>query len=407
MRPLAAAVSLLLLASLAGPARAHSVFSVGGLGEPQDPEPARLRALGGAGAAEKGPRDFSLANPATLADVERLVFEGSILPQWRRIDALSEPSETANETTFPSLRAVIALPGRLILGGAYLSGTSAQFRIDRDDTVGGASHLRIDGTGGMDFVRLSLARRLSPSLALGLDYDVVLGSYREEWTRTFSDTALAASRDTLEVTYQKRGRFRLGALASSGGYALGAAFEAERGLPLTTTQRTAGASVTESKGTLTLPTGIILGASAPLGERVRVVAQYSRAAWSRSSLESDLVDFRAQQRVSLGVERKPSAERNVPTLDRMPLRAGFYYLAWPDLLPRAGAIDISGGTAGVNERGLTLGTGLRSRDGEGAVDFALEAGWRGNRDTLGAREYFVRFGISLLVSDETWKGSFH
>src|SRR5512147_2758629 len=101
----------LILAS--GAARANSVFSIGGLGEPQNPEPARLRALGGAGVAERGPREFSLVNPATLADVERVVFEGTVLPQWRRISAATEPTETANETTFPSLRAVIALPGRL------------------------------------------------------------------------------------------------------------------------------------------------------------------------------------------------------------------------------------------------------------------------------------------------------
>jgi len=390
-----------------GPAGAHSVFSIGGLGEPQNPEPARLRALGGAGVAEQGPRDFSLVNPATLAGVERLVFEGSILPQWRRIDSATRPHETAEETMFPSIRAVIALPGRIVLGGAYVAGTSAEFRVDRDDTAGAISHLRVEGTGGLNFVRLSLARRISPSLALGLDYDVVLGSYREEWARTFDDSTLSASRDTLELSYKKRGRVRLGVLASRGGVSLGAAFETEKGLPLTQTQRTAGASVTESKGTLTLPAGFIVGASAPLGERYRAVVQYSRAAWSRSSLESDLVDFRAQQRVSLGFERKPSLERNVGTLDRLPLRVGVYSLVWPDLLPRAGAVDISGGTAGVHEWGFALGSGLRGRDREGAIDVALEGGWRGDRETLGAREYFVRFGISLLVSDDTWKGSFH
>ncbi|HEY7727955.1 MAG TPA: hypothetical protein VID50_05830 [Candidatus Eisenbacteria bacterium] len=395
----------LLLAACATAARAHSVFSIGGLGEPQNPEPARLRALGGAGAAEQGPRSFSLVNPASLADVEQLVVEGTVLPAWRRIDAATRPDETANETTFPSLRAVVALPGRLVAGGAYVAGTSAQFRVDRDENSGAPSHLRIDGSGGMNFVRLSLARRISPALALGVDYDVVLGSYREEWTRTFDDTSLVASRDTLELSYRKRGRLRLGVVASRRGFTLGAAVEAERSLPLTMTQRTAGASVTESKGSLTLPTGFTLGLAAPVGGRVRAVAQYARASWSRASLASDLVDFRPQQRVSVGLERKAAEERARPFLDRLPVRVGAYYLAWPDRLPPAGALDIASGTADVNEWGFALGSGLWGRDREGSLDCALEAGWRGDRGTLGAREYFVRFGISLLVSDETWKGS--
>jgi hypothetical protein len=399
-------VCLSLLTAYAPCADAHSVFAVGGLGEPQNPEPARLRALGGTGAAEQGPRDFSIVNPATMADVERLVIEGSILPQWRRIETAHEGTENGRETTFPSLRAVIALPGRLVLGGAYVAGTSAQFRVDREDTTAPASHLRIDGSGGMNFVRISLARRVHPSLALGVDYDVILGSYREEWTRTFEDSALTAARDTLEFNYEKRGRLRLGAVASRGRFALGTAIELVRGLPFSSVQRTAGASVTEARGTLTLPTGFVIGGSAFLSERSRVVAQVARADYGRSTLESDLVDFRAEQRVSVGFERKAVAEAGASFLDRIPLRVGAYHLAWPDLLPQAGAVDISGGTATVDEWGLTLGSGIRGRDREGSIDFALEGGYRGSRDTLGAREYFLRLGISLLVSDDTWKGSF-
>jgi hypothetical protein len=400
------ALSAALLAASPPTAGAHSVFGIGGLGEPQNPEPARLRALGGAGAAEQGPHDFSVVNPATMADVERLVIEGSILPQWRRIKTASEGTESGRETTFPSLRAVIALPGRVVLGGAYVSGTSAQFRVDREDTTAPVSHLRIDGTGGMNFVRISLARRVHPFLALGLDYDVIIGSYREEWARTFDDSALVAARDTLEYSYEKRGRLRLGAVASRGGFALGTAVELVRGLPFTSSQRTAGASVVKSRGTLTLPTGFVIGASAPLGDRYRAVAQYARAGYGRSTLESDLVDFRAQQRFSVGFERRAAEDPGVPFFDRIPIRVGGYHLAWPDLLPRAGAVDISGGTVGVDEWGLTLGSGIRGRDREGSVDFALEGGFRGSRDTLGAREYFLRLGISLLVSDNTWKGAF-
>ncbi len=402
-------LALLALAALLLPAlaAADSVFSVGGLGEPQDPEPARIRALGGCGAAEHGPRGFSVVNPASMADVERLLLEGTIQPAWRWIDATSYPSEDAHETTFPSIRGVIALPGRIVLGGAYVAGTSGQFDVERAESLGAVSSLKIDGSGGMNFARISLARRLTPYLSVGLDYDVVSGSYREEWARTFTDSTLDASRDTLQATYEKRGRWRLGAQAGWRGAVLGAVLELPRSLPLSETQRTDGASVTRSVGELKLPAGITLGASVPVGDRYRAVAQFQRSAYDHSTVPSTLVDFRAQERFSVGFERFRGAEEGTGALGRLPMRVGAYLLNWPDLLPLAGSSDISGGTAHINEWAVTLGTGLRSRDAGGAIDVALEAGSRGNRDTLGAREIFLRFAISLQVSDETWRGSFH
>ena len=399
---------LLLAAGSAGRAGANSVFSVGGLGEPQLEEPARLRALGGAGAAERGPRAFSLVNPATMADVERLIFEGTVVPAFRRIDASHYPTETGAETTVPSLRLVVALPGRIVLGAGYLSATNAQFRIDRTDSTDVLSRLQIEGSGGMNFGRLSLARRISSMLAVGVDCDLISGSYREIWHRTFPDSILASSRDTLDVEYERNPRFRFGALFSRHQYSLGAVVETERALPLSTAQKTAGARRVESRGDLTLPPGYAIGASVPMGWRNRMVAQYRRAGWSRSSLESDLVDFRAQERLSIGFERgHPPVGQNVRGMAKLPLRVGGYYLRWPDLMPAAGATDITAGSAAVDEWAVTLGTGLRSADHGGAVDFSIEAGSRGSLDKLGAREHFVRLGFSLQVSDETWKGSIH
>lgn len=399
----------LLLALLAAvPARANSVFSSGGLGEPQLEEAARLRALGGAGAAEHGPRAFSLVNPATMADAERLIFEGTILPAVRRVSSSHYPTETGAETTVPSLRLVVMLPGRVVLGAAYLSATNAQFRVDRVDTTGIPSALSIEGTGGMNLGRLSLARRVSPALALGVDCDIVAGGYREIWHRTFPDSMLLSSRDTLEADYDHRARFRIGALFSRHRFSLGAMVETEQSLPLLTTQRTFGATVRTNRGDLTVPPGYAVGVSVPLGWRERAVAQYRRAGWSRSTLESDLVDFRAQERYSLGFERQhPPPGENVHGFAALPLRVGGYYLRWPDLLPAAGAVDIRGGTAAVDEWAVTFGTGIRSADRGGMLDISFELGSRGSLDTLGAREQFIRMAFSLQVSDETWKGNIH
>jgi hypothetical protein len=48
-----------------------------------------------------------------------------------------------------------------------------------------------------------------------------------------------------------------------------------------------------------------------------------------------------------------------------------------------------------------------TKDQGGGLDFSLELGTRGDTSDLGISEKFARLGISFLVSDETWKGSFH
>ncbi len=398
----------LLAAFLLGPggaatARANSVYSVGGLGEPSLEEGARLRALGGAGVAEHGERTHSFVNPASIAEAEHLLIEGTILPTYRRVEGATLGSETARETAVPSLRALIRLPKDLVLAGSYLVGTNAHFDLLREEDAGTPSTVRIEGRGGLDLIRVSLARKATPGLRLGVDYEIIAGSYREEWSRDFADTALATARDTLETSYSRQGRWRLGAQYSRGRVTVGGVYETARRLPLTITQRTAGTLVQREGESLTIPSGFAAGFSASVTERLRLVGQYRRANWDRESLASDLVDFRAEERFSFGVERGRALEAGGGFLTRLPIRVGATLLKWPDLLPVSGASSIAGGTAGIKEVAFSIGTGFQSRDKGGAVDLSLEAGSRGNKDDLGASERFVRFALSLQVSDDTWK----
>ena len=397
----ALAASLLFLVGVE--TRANSVYSVGGLGEPSLEEGARLRALGGAGVAEHGERTHSFVNPASIAETRHLLIEGTILPSYRRIESVNFGTETGRETGVPSLRALVRLPADLVIAGSYLVGTNAHFDLRRDENAGTPSTVRIEGRGGLDLIRVSLARKATPGLRLGLDYEVIVGSFREEWSRDFADTALATARDTLETTYERQGRWRLGAQYSLGRVSFGGVYETSRRLPLTVTQRTAGTLVRREGESITIPSGFAAGFSASISERYRVVGQYRRANWSRESLASELVDFRALERYSFGIERDRSSEAGGGLLRRLPIRVGATLLRWPDLLPVSGASSIAGGTADITEVAFSIGTGLESRDKGGAIDLSLEAGSRGSKDDFGAKEKFLRFALSLQVSDDTWK----
>ncbi len=281
-------------------------------------------------------------------------------------------------------------------------GTNARFGIDRPETSGTTSTLRIDGVGGIDLIRITMARRLNSILNVGADYEVIAGSFREDWVRDFADTALATTRDTLEASWEHQGRWRLGAQLHRGGWALGGVYEMARRLPLTTTQRTAGSFVRREHQSLLIPSGFTVGAAGSVTERLKIAAQYRRANWDKEAVQSDLVDFRALERYGFGIEWLPPPGET-SFLKRLPVRVGGSILKWPDLLPPAGAGDVSGGSVGVKEWTVSLGTGIRSQDRGGSVDFTLEAGSRGDRDALGLREKFLRLAVTLQVSDDTWK----
>ena len=400
------ALALLACAACAAPraSLAGTVYAPGGLGEPTLEEGARIRALGGAGVAEYGPTQFSLVNPASMAAVQNLTIQGTILPSYRRISATDAASENSSETIVPMVRTAVRLPKGFVLGAAYAEGTDGRFSADRPESAGTASTLHIDGAGGLQSIRISLARSLGSTFRLGLDHEIIAGYYREEWNRRFADTLFTPSRDTLEVRYQRLGRWRLGGQAAFKGWTLGLVYETERRLPLYTLLRAAGTSVQVSGKNLRIPSGWVVGASGNPSPRWHVAAQYRRANWNRESLESDLVDFRAMTRYSVGVERLSlSSDVSKKWFNRLPIRLGFSYLQWPDLLPLAGQSSIAGGTAAVNETTFSLGTGIISQDKLGGIDFTLEAGKRGNKDELGVDERFVRAAITLQVGDDTWK----
>jgi len=406
----AAACAVIALAAFASspwstaPALADSVFGVGGLGEPSLPEDAQIRALGGAGAAEHGETDFSFVNPASIAGAKHLSLQATLLSTRRWTNTVSYGEGSSYESAFPSIRLVIRLPASIILGGAYILGTDADFAIVRAESMGVASELGIAGSGGIQFTRLTLARRINKRFNLGIDYEIIGGSYNEIWVRQFPTPNFQESRDTLEVSWDRNGRFRFGLnYVAPRGWAIGGVYEMEQSLPVTLTQATSGTRTREAADELVIPSGYTLGFSAPFGGGKRMVGQYQRALWNRSSLRSDLVDFRAEERFSLGFERNVPRFPGKSLFSKIPIRIGWTYLRWPDLLPVAGAEDIYGGTAGVTEWAFSLGTGAATGDRGGVFDASLEWGRRGNIGTLGADESFLRLALSLQVTDQTWK----
>ena len=212
---------------------------------------------------------------------------------------------------------------------------------------------------------------------------------------------LATARDTLETSWQRLGRWRVGGVYALSWLSVGGVYETGRRLPITERQRTAGADEITTGRSLAIPDGWAAGFNASLGGRSRIVGQYRRQQWDATDLKTDLFDLRWEERYSIGLER--GAGTFGGTLSKVPLRIGATFLRWPDLVPVAGATDVSGGVAGVNEWAVSIGSGLVTRDRGGSLDVSLEGGRRGSKTDLGAEETFIRAAFSLRVSDETWR----
>jgi len=186
----------LLLAALllAAPATAsaQSLFNAAGLGLPATPGDARSRALGGLGLGLQG-TTLSGSDPAAAAD---FVMPAAILtaqPSWvdfGRSDGTE--SGTFKGTRFPSVG--IAYPAWY----GIVATLSLETVLDQRYEAESASTVDFGGTpvevsdafvstGGVSQIRLGLARRLSPRLAVGLSAGRLSGSVTRRLVRSFGE----------------------------------------------------------------------------------------------------------------------------------------------------------------------------------------------------------------------------
>lgn len=378
----------LLLATLllAAPATAsaQSLFNAAGLGLPATPGDARSRALGGLGLGLQG-TTLSGSDPAAAAD---FVMPAAILtaqPSWvdfGRSDGTE--SGTFKGTRFPSVG--IAYPAWY----GIVATLSLETVLDQRYEAESASTVDFGGTpvevsdafvstGGVSQIRLGLARRLSPRLAVGLSAGRLSGSVTRRLVRSFGEGV-----DTTTVEpFQAGGYWSYSGLAVTGGAQLtvgpvatvSASATWTSGLDAEASHDTEGASRSYD-----LPLQLRVGASAVLAPGLLVTAGFSAADWS--SLDGDLREGASTgTAMSWGLGLELARAR---LLGRSaPLRVGY----------RRADLPFALGGGQPTETVWTGGLGLNlSQVGDlvrAGVDLALERGDRAD----------------ALVSERFWRGT--
>ncbi|HZD05916.1 MAG TPA: hypothetical protein VE173_13475, partial [Longimicrobiales bacterium] len=263
------------------PAAAQSLLSSGGLGFPLHAVDARSRALGSLGIGLFGPAVLP-TDPAAAADLQlpEVTFTGQ--HSWVTLQGPASPE--AAGARFPIIGAAYPVFGQgvatLTFGGVL--DQRWQVELQRDVELGEESVGVTDtfvSDGGVSAVRLGFARRIAPSLAVGVSAGRYTGSVRRTFARSF---------DSLEVG-SPIPPFTTGGLWSYSGPTvsvgaqldIGDYFRAASTVTWSGDLKADPSSDTDGSGAdFSIPTEYRIGASGALTPSLNLVVGVSHADWS-------------------------------------------------------------------------------------------------------------------------------
>jgi hypothetical protein len=190
MRLAPLAVFLIAAGAASGAARAQdSQFGISGLGVPGRWESVRARATGGALA----PFDpFSPLMEASVADIRRVTAGITGGTSWRSTDVAGD-NVSLRATRFPAFVLAGPIAGRLVLAAGFSTYLDKSFGVTRDTTLDLRGQPEpvtdeITSDGAVSDLRLAIAARILPRLALGASVHGLTGSTRVLARRHFDDS---------------------------------------------------------------------------------------------------------------------------------------------------------------------------------------------------------------------------
>ena len=382
------AIVLILPSSVAG----QSVLGSSGLGMRLEPLDATQRALGGVGVTTRTAIVIP-GNPMASLDLLAATIAFTAQPHWGKYTIGADKGNFFG-TRFP----ILALAYPLGTAGVFTFTAGSQFdqnwSVESRDSVdvGGGSLGVTDeflSDGSIVAIQAGMARRLSPTLALG----ATVGVYRGGLKRSFSRTFDAEEADTLSLLSPINGSADAGEWNHSGPLAsLNVSWDPSASLQVGATVGWGGTvKVNPRKGTdvvgreVSVPLEFKVSTTAVLSSAVALNAGVASSNWT--DLGDPSVDRAAGGRVlsyGAGVEW----DAMIFWADGLPLRFGFRRSELPFrfLGRKVKERAISAGFSVVMAQALDLPLA--------AVDFAIEVG---NRNSGDFKESFGRVTVTTRV----------
>lgn len=369
------------------PAEAQTPITAVGLGVPVPSIDARAAALGGTGL---GLRDGSLSarNPADIALFGRPALGITYAPEGVSVKGPDGSLDTGR-SRMAVLRGAVPFDDWAV-GVAFASELDQDWQIEFSDTLS-----TTDGEfpfveqrsqdGGISSVNLTAARNLG-SVALGVEYAILTGRTRQSFRREFDpavdDPTAFLNSSSGSATWQYSGsRFRVGASAPLGQRVqVGADFSFAGDL---TAERDTVAGPAGTRR-YDMPAAFEAGASGRVSDRLLLVGAVGWTGWSGAEGGSD--GYVASNVTWFGAGAELTGTRLLGA--NVPLRAGIRRTSLPFHAP---------GTEQPSETAVTFGLGVRVAEEKARIDFGFEFGSRGDLGSSGVEESFQRLSLSLAI----------
>src|SRR5690606_1032903 len=312
---------------------------------------------------------------------------------WMKTEG-SSPDRVGG-TRIPAIQVVVPGPSVFRWGFGFRDLTDARYAVEGIVNPGRGDEYerRLVGSGGLGELSATLGARLAGGhLGLAVRGGIISGTMREEFERDFTSGVYDDSRDLLRTRMENANPISLGMQARvNDRISAGAFYDLSSTLDLESILRTTTDVQLRETAEFELPAAYGAGVSVRALPRYQVSFDVVQRLWSESEFRSrdgrsaGFRNLKDTVRIGVGLIRLQEREQTMrdPVLRRALWRAGLTYATLP--------IESSGET--VSEWAITGGIGLPIQFDRGYVDGLIEIGKRGDAETTGVGETFVRIGF--------------
>lgn len=376
-----------------------SPYSLFGIGVESNSNTGRNSGMGRLGVALESENQINLYNPASFATIEkeRFVFDLGMFTEIQRISS-GDRSEMRFASNFSNISLGFNGNGKYGIGLSLRPATSVGYAlIGIESNIEGSNEqftTNINGSGGLNEVRLDYGRQLLPNLNAGLKFSYFFGSI-DETESIIAENSLVSIND---ISYYNGLSFGLGLL-----YKMKERFNFGLSLDLptslsgkqdTNSQKFSfdGVTILEEStdkniDDFKLPLRFSLGFSTTF-KNLLVSAEYNSSFWSTTNQEDGVGTYVDQNIFAAGAEYVVDPN-SLKYWQRIQFRAGINY--------NTGYLEIDDNR--VDNYNASIGFGLPiGRNNGSHLNFSYNIGNRGSTNSFLVNENFSTLNVNLTLS---------
>ncbi len=371
--------------------QADSFYSSMGLGIPNYFVSQKASGMGGAGIGVVDQFALNAINPAAINIYGLTTI--SVNSYFNMSASKINNQSVVTRNGYPSgFHFIVPLKKNILLLSSIKSLTASKYTLSINQSNENVNYTRVvRGNGGLSTGSLGLQYQISDKLYIGALSNFIFGTFNEEWKTQFDDETYLDTSDNF-VSHLWGTGFDIGVYATPlPNLGLGVVYKSKSLLHLEN-NLTLGSSKKTSPivSELDYPSSLGFGMSYKVSNILLAVDYYMQF-WGKYG-DNNVIQYPNFNRLGAGLEYLDTNDALANYHRRVAYRVGVYFAQLPFK-------DLAGNP--VNEKFISFGLGLPFHKYFGRVDFAVEAGLRGNASENSYEDTVIRFSGSITGS-ELW-----